>query len=513
MKKVICLLLALLMLISCVSIAENEEPVTLKIWTQEILTEDPYESPVFAMIEEKLGIKIEWQLIGSSEDMATAFNLSIISDELPDIYSYTFTTAQIEMCIEGGKLLPLNDYIESDCNYKKMLEEQPGYRKMLTASDGNIYTFVYTDCGVHKDSEYKMYIRESWLEALGMDMPETTDEFKDLLIAIRDTDLNGNGDPNDEIPMVGYYNGRKTDPICFLMNPFELYNENYYVITDEGQIRFLANTDGWREGLAYIADLYAEGLIDEQTYSQDEAQFQALLNRKEEDAIVALYPNWFAAAEMDTNCVQWTDFVVVPPLMGESGLRQSAARRGGDFRLHCAISSTCKNPDKAFELLDYFLSDEGNMCTQWGIEGVNYEWIDGKNYAGGDKSVSIIGSRYATNRMPRYDSTTVRYASMDDEGTYNSDTTYVLVSAADAYEPYYVWHNIPNIIWCSDTEVADKKANYQVLFNEYIQTMNTQFVMGKLDINDDAAWNEYLAKLNEMGLDDYISCLEVYFGL
>ena len=91
-------------------------------------------------------------------------------------------------------------------------------------------------------------------------------------IAIRDNDANGNGDATDEIPLIGFYNGRKSDPICFLMNPFELYTDNYYYITDEGQIHFSAITDGWREGLKYIADLYAEGLIDESTYVQDQTQ-------------------------------------------------------------------------------------------------------------------------------------------------------------------------------------------------------------------------------------------------
>lgn len=34
-------------------------------------------------------------------------------------------------------------------------------------------------------------------------MPTTTDEFYEMLVAFRDQDANGNGDPNDELPLLG----------------------------------------------------------------------------------------------------------------------------------------------------------------------------------------------------------------------------------------------------------------------------------------------------------------------
>lgn len=75
---------------------------------------------------------------------------------------------------------------------------------MVTANDGNIYTFFYNDTGVHKASEYKMWYRKDWLENLGWSKaPSTPEEFKQYLIDIRDKDANGNGDTTDEIPLMG----------------------------------------------------------------------------------------------------------------------------------------------------------------------------------------------------------------------------------------------------------------------------------------------------------------------
>ena len=39
----------------------------------------------------------------------------------------------------------------------------------------------------------KMFIYEPWLDALGLEMPTTTEEFYKVLVAFRDMDPNGNG--------------------------------------------------------------------------------------------------------------------------------------------------------------------------------------------------------------------------------------------------------------------------------------------------------------------------------
>ncbi len=527
MKK-LALLLAVLMALTCsvasAGVAVTEpgtmpivtEPVTLKVWTYETVGRDYLTIPNTVNFEAMSGLTLDWHIIGAAEDGTTAFNLSIAGDDLPDVYLRGFSTSDVTMCIEGEILLPLNDLIESQgVYYKQALEEQPQYEAMLTAPDGNIYTFMYTDTGVHKDSEYKMWVKASWLEKLGMDMPTTPEEYKELLIAIRDNDVNGNGDATDEIPLVGYYNGRKTDPICFLMNPFELYRENYYVLTDEGEVRFLANTDGWREGLKYIADLYAEGLIAEETYVQDGTQFKSLLNKSEEEAIVGTAPCWYLGAEMDSKIVDWTDYVAIPPLQGPTGLQQSAARKGGNFNLNGAITTACENPEAAFRMMDWMLSEDGCFFGHYGKEGENWEWVDGENYFGEARSVNRITTDLETlwnsGTMPRYDKASIRYATLKDEAVYNTDNTFILTSSAQVYEPYYVWHNIPDIVWCADEDLQLERADFQTLFNDYILTACTQFVMGDLDINDDAAWEEYKAGLEDLGLEDYLEVIKAYY--
>lgn len=47
------------------------------------------------------------------------------------------------------------------------------------------------------------FINKAWLDRLGMEMPTTVDEWYEVLKAFKEQGANGNGDPNDEIPLTG----------------------------------------------------------------------------------------------------------------------------------------------------------------------------------------------------------------------------------------------------------------------------------------------------------------------
>ena len=87
-----------------------------------------------------------------------------------------------------------------------------------------------------------------------------------------------------------------------------------------------------------------------------------------------------------------------------------------------------------------------------------------------------------------------------------------MYSAAKIYESYYVYHNIPDVVWADD-DISTTVSDYQTSFEEYIKTMDTSFILGIYDINDDTAWQSYLNTLNDMGLEQYIEALTAYYGL
>lgn len=68
-------------------------------------------------------------------------------------------------------------------NFKKVLEEAPEYKSMITAPDGKIYAFPWIEeLGNGKERiqavDSMPWINVEWLKKLGLDMPTTTEELK-----------------------------------------------------------------------------------------------------------------------------------------------------------------------------------------------------------------------------------------------------------------------------------------------------------------------------------------------
>lgn len=495
--------------------AQDPIPLTVFIKSVDGLDYDTCEMTLF--LEEKFNVDLQFETFSTTDSADTQLNLILASGEYPDLFmGGRLATNQVVAGVEAGAFLPLNDYIVEGTNYYQMLEENPSWKDMVTANDGNIYTFAYSDSSVHTACEYKMFYNAEWMEKLGWETPPSTpEEFKEYLIQIRDTDVNGNGDPSDEIPLMGHYGGRKTDPICFLMNPFELYTDEYYYVTDEGEVYFSAITDGWREGLAYMADLYAEGLIAEETYVQDAATFKSILNKAGEEGQIGVFPHWYGHGQIDKEVMPVLSWEALAPLKGN----YQQAAYGPRFQLNCAISTQCENPDAAFAVLDYLQGKEGDILQKYGFEGKTFEWVDAENFLGTTPAIlkkwdtEGVGKAenwiWSVGSAPIWDIKENRYGVVKDKEVGN---TYVLVAAAEKYEPYYVNHNLPYTVWAEDdviTAVAEMKA----MINDYILTSDTEFIMGIKDIHDDAQWQEYLDQLKDMGLDQYIELLYIYYGL
>lgn len=492
------------------------EPTVLTVWVQEYAERDYNVCLQTTYLEEKFNVDLVFEYFPSTAKRDTQYALMLAEGEYPDILLGQFTPDQIREGVNANALMDLTDYIVDGTYYDQILKDHPELDKMMTADDGGKYSFPYVTGDVRNVCEYKMWIRQEWLDALGWkEAPATPEELKEFLLQVRDQDMNGNGDAADEIPIMGYYGGRKSDPICFLMNPFELYTEDYYYITDEGEIHFSATSDGWRKGLAYMSDLYAEGLIAEETYIQDEATFKEVLLS---DATVGAFTFWNAASYRNKDSVGFPSYFTyeaLAPLKGD--FQQAAATLDGRPQMRSAISTQCSNPELAFEILDYMLSEEGSFMSVWGPEGTAWEWMDAPSFAGESRSIKqlvekINDARWNGGDTGCYVTKEMRYATADDESQYEVSTTKNHVKAAEANEPYYVNHNVPSLVWADD-ELSAEVSEYASMIKEFVGIASTEFIMGRRDINNDSDWQDYVNELNAMGLEDYIELLYSYYGM
>lgn len=249
-------------------------PITLNaVAIQQTWSRDWNEMPMFQAYEEQTGIKVEFTMIPQA-DTREKLNIMLASGDYPDISFTPGLNGRTSELAADGVLMPLNDLIDRWApQIQAMFEEQPLVKPVCTYPDGNIYGFMrYSNVSHHQLTASQWYINTRWLETLGLDMPETTDEFYQVLTAFKERDPNGNGEA-DEIPLAFWVRGN--GDIWEWIRYFGPWGVVDNIMIEDGTVRWGFTDPGFREGLKYYQMLYAEGLLDLESISQTMAQVKA----------------------------------------------------------------------------------------------------------------------------------------------------------------------------------------------------------------------------------------------
>ena len=194
------------------------------------------------------------------------FNLMISSGQFPDIIEWGWLNypGGPEKAISDGAIIPLNDVIDKYApNLKKILEDNPEARRQVMTDTGTIYNFPFLRLSDSWRIIFGFQIRESWLKKSGLSMPQSMDDWEKMLVAFKRNDMNGNGDPNDEIPVSGRAGMRWCDDL-FMWHGVSLFEgfPQWRWHADQGKLISDQVSDEMFEAIKDIRFLYQEGLMD-----------------------------------------------------------------------------------------------------------------------------------------------------------------------------------------------------------------------------------------------------------
>ncbi|MGI6700265.1 MAG: hypothetical protein ACOX6G_08150 [Christensenellales bacterium] len=489
-----------------------DEPITLKAFCiPKSQIEDMETNRLTLWLEEKTGIHFEWEVPPASES-TTSLNLKLTDTDQPDFYyGMTLGAARIWEVAQDGMIMPLNDLIENYMpNLKKILDENPSIKTAITAPDGNIYSLPRTDGGIHTLVPQKVFIYTPWLEKLNMEMPSTPVEFEAYLQAVKDNDLNENGDTTDEIPLI-INSGNIRHVLGFLLAPFEPQPNKRLNVTD-GVLTPSFTSDRYREGLIWIKGLVDKGLFSKDSFTIDGSTIKSLTSRPDA-MIVGSSGGWFESSFGDMAALPtlWEDYEAVPPLANEEGIRRTI-NHNGDIALNSFITSTCAYPEALAKWCDFWYSPEGIMTNYIGIEGIHWNWVDEPSIGGSDTSArSITYSDGMTNET--WYGTGFRHQDADTRYcvTYTPENLeYHYYTESLKYLDYLPTEYVPSIVWFTDEQSEIVNTIESALLN-YVNEMRAAFITGTIDINDDAQWTAYLDELEVIGLQDWVDTYQAAY--
>jgi putative aldouronate transport system substrate-binding protein len=155
------------------------------------------------LLERKLDVNIDFYMLPTdSNERQTKIALMVVSNDLTDILLPGLPAEQVLDYGGNGAFISLNKWLadpQMAPNYTKIKPElRPLITSAITSADGNIYGFPQYQPETWNLAHHRMWINTSWLDKLGLKVPSTTEELKNVLLAFRDKDPNSNG-RKDEI--------------------------------------------------------------------------------------------------------------------------------------------------------------------------------------------------------------------------------------------------------------------------------------------------------------------------
>lgn len=338
--------------------------------TKSALAPDYSEMELVQQWEADTNIAIKWENL-PEQVYAEKKNLMLASGDIPDVLFNTgLSDAEIVQNGSNGTLLPLEDLIEQHAPIlSAILDERPDIRAAITASDGHIYSFPSVEELSILQYPNFLFINTTWLSALGLPMPVTIDEYRDALEAFKTQDPNGNGIA-DEIPL-----SFRTDSFCG--NPHDLIaalggqpdNNDHRIVRDD-TVEFTANTDGYRAGVSALADWYADGLIDQESFSQDDVAF--LSKGKSGTPILGSFFWWELKEVVGDDRLD--DYAILGILEGEDGEKLASVSNYQEIgRGAMVITSANEYPAATMRWADRLYDPVMSAQSSWGPIGVTLE--------------------------------------------------------------------------------------------------------------------------------------------
>lgn len=495
------------------------DPVTLSVFmTRELpVTDYSYEGNAFTKWYTDLtNVELDLEIVDTDAVQKMNVMLAAQSD-LPDVFllSQGDIGADLQTAYGNqGVFLRLNEYIdELGFGINRIIENTPDALSRMSMADGSIYALPRVNECYHCTYAQRAWINQRWLDNLGLEMPETLEEFYDVLVAFKTLDPNGNG-LADEIPMTAspraYYSsiwGFITEAFIYHDSPGSL------MINDvNGEFIPVFTQPEFRDALRFVARLYREEMFDDTVFTQDRTQLRQLVMDRPHSVGVLMMGGVNDAAD-PSDRETFEIYQPLPPLAGPDGVKR-AMQWARNFGPKAAITSAAEHPEVAFRWLDGFYLEDVSFRSFYGVPGVDWrDPVAGEVGFDGEPAYFSVINQWGIDTANSWHSPAIffwpeRYRTGEggEPGAFNPQKD-MYVATKEYYEPHGDPEGVglPREISYTPEEL-ETLAQVQSAIRDYVGQSIAEFILGRMDIETD--WQAYLQQLDALRLGDYVDVVE-----
>lgn len=495
-KRSLAFLFVLVLLLVTGCTGPKEEPVQITWYLRAEDTELYNRLQGVKVIEEATGVDVLFEC--PPENSEDAYKMMVASGKLPDVIMWTHSSG-IDRMYEEGTVIDLTELIaEHAPNLTRIYTERPELRREVETADGRLYYFpsinpMLTVEDVCRKSYCGLIIRQDWLDKLGLKVPQTIDEWYEVLTAFKKRDPNGNT-LADEIPFDGW-------GLPYFAPAFGVLNT--FCVKTDGTVAFGPMEAEYKAYLETLHKWYSEGLLGPNCLIHSESWKTENIVNGLTGSFAGLDNAWrYYLPDMQQNDAAAAMSPVSWP-MDAAGVRYTPRE---DVAGHMAatvtvITSACKDPVAAVKFIDYMYSEEGSTLLTWGVEGESYTVVNGKKQltelalTPDPEKGWLLLYEYAIGHasFPKYDGENVVLASYPEEQLV-AEQTWANASTALIYPPY-IPMSVEDKAFCDG--VMDDVSNY-------ITEMEIKFITGEEPLSN---YDAFVAQLDRMGVN---KALEIY---
>ena len=444
------------------------------------------EWPIFKKAAKMTNVQLKGSMPKTITNLGQAFSLMIASGDIPDIVQTSNT--DFFKYGEDGAFESLDELIEKNApNLKKFLNDNPDVKAMATGPDGKIWFIPFIQDG---KAQSGWFIRQDWLDKLGLKMPTNINELTETFKAFRDKDPNGNG-KKDEIP---YFHRSPKAGIEDLLILWKAYPSFYAV---DGKVVFGPKEKEYKTAIENISTWYKEGLIDKEIYTRGAKARDILLSDNLGGATHDLFGSTASYNDKLGNKINGFLFAPITPPAGVDGKIREATKRAKAKTFGWGMSSSNKHKAETMKYFDFWFTQEGRRMANFGIEGDTYNMKDGK---------PIFTEKVLKGEKPAVE--VIRQTGAQSNFGFQQDYFYeqqwtnqiANKSIKEYVDKNYFIEQYPTLKF---TQVEQKEVDkVMVKINTYVTEVTQQWILGAKPINFED-FNSQLEKLEIKKIIDF----------
>jgi len=355
----------------------GQDVINFTFYDEDGTRDKPWNTPVALEITRLTGVELTFERpVGGADVMIP---LMTAAGNYPDLI-YGKGTGSNQL-LEAGALLRLDDYIDNSRYIKDFYGTLLG-RMRVSEADPHIYTVgAYGVSNPSWEPSSEMGIQLAVLEEFGYPDVRTIYEVETLLVDYKELYPEIDGRPTFGFSLNNADGWRYIidvgNPSGFIIG----YPDHGEWILEESDLSAYVKYlhPGIKEYFQWMNKMWNLGMVDPDCWTQTHDDWKAKIANGQVLAIVS--PNWQVdEPEQSLRQAGLDDRTYARMPINNS--RDTVSKIRYDFGWSgswgVGITVSCSDPDRAFQFLDWMCSDESQILRYWGIEGLHYEYIDGK---------------------------------------------------------------------------------------------------------------------------------------